>query len=429
MIMIIKKFGGSSIGSPERMQRVIKLITSEIIESKKYLVVLSAIGGVTDILESINTDSEYSFYTEKLKSFYLSFTKELFDKEHIKEAKEIINDSLLNIKSAREKNDYKSVLAEGELFSTKIFYLLCQQNALNANLYKATDILKIDENEIPDYNQIYDKLKSSLISAPSFNIIQGFICRNHKGETDNLKRGGSDYSAAIYGAALNADKIEIWSDIDGVHNCDPRFVENTKPIAELDYEEAAEMAYFGAKVLHPSTLLPARKNNIPVLLKNTLKPKKPGTLIHAVKSEKGIRAIAAKDNITVIRIQSDRMLMAYGFLSKVFEVFSKYKTPIDMITTSEVAVAMTIDNDSMANEIIMELSDFGKVEIEKNQCIVSVIGKMKKEDRGYGKMVFDALADIPVSMISYGASEHNISILLKSEDKVKTLNKLHSELL
>jgi aspartate kinase len=429
--MIVKKFGGSSIGSPQRIKNVLNLIKSDLSSSDKFLIVLSAIGGVTDLLEQIiHSKSNIQTHIDKLQSLYFDFIKELFDDKIFRNmAYDYVNNSNLEIIKAKQNNLENEILAQGELISTYFFKLICESENQNAILLNALEILKLENEDQVNLKALNKSLKDNFKSEVELFIIQGFICRDSFNNISNLKRGGSDYSASLFGAALMAEKIEIWSDIDGVHNSDPRFVDNTKAISELTYDEAAEMAYFGAKVLHPSTLLPARDKNIPVFLKNTLKPEKKGTIIHSFEAEKGIRAIAAKDNISVIRIKSDRMLLAYGFLSKIFEIFSKYKTPIDMITTSEVAVAVTIDDNGNLNNILKELKTFGSIEVDENQCIVSVIGRMEKSDSGYGKKVFDALSNIPISMISYGASEHNVSILINSEDKIESLRSLHSFLL
>jgi len=287
--------------------------------------------------------------------------------------------------------------------------------------------MHLNEDGEPDLNDINKKI-APLIKEDAIYITQGFICKNHAGQTDNLKRGGSDYSASLIGAAINADEVQIWTDIDGMHNNDPRVVDNTRPISQLTFDEAAELAYFGAKILHPSSILPAQQKGVPVKLKNTLDPQAAGTTISNLSNEADIKAIAAKDGITAIKIKSTRMLLAHGFLRRIFEVFEKYKTSIDMITTSEVAVSLTIDNDKNLNEIVKELENFGHVEIDKQQTIVCLVGAMVSQKQGVLKKIFDALSDVPVRMVSYGGSKNNISLLINSDHKSRALNNLNDGL-
>lgn len=422
--MIVRKFGGSSIGTPDRMRNVLSLIQGS---TEQQLLVLSAVGGVTDrLIEIYHSKSKKSI--ETLSLFYKNYVLELLhtpDKRKL--ALDYIQESLFHVENEWDNIDL--ILSQGELVSTYLFSLLASENTISNQLIYSPEILELDEEENISLQHLSMKLSSVLKDDIDLYIAQGFICTNHLGSISNLKRGGSDYSASLFGAALEVDRIEIWSDIDGVHNNDPRFVEGTTSIESLSYEEAAEMAYFGAKVLHPSTLLPARERQIPVVLKNTLKPDQRGTRIQSSTSEKGIRAIAAKDGIIAIRIRSDRMLLAFGFLSKVFDVFFRHRTSIDMITTSEVAVSMTIDNPENLHAIVHDLENFGHVEVEHQQCIVSVIGRMETSDSGYGQQIFDALEHIPIRMISYGASQNNVSILVNSNDKVKALNTLHKSIL
>jgi len=290
--------------------------------------------------------------------------------------------------------------------------------------------MRIDKSLEPDEYYIKENLKRELAQYPYQNIFitQGYICRNAFGETDNLKRGGSYYSASLIGAQLEADEIQIWTDIDGFHNNDPRYVEKTYPIKELSFDEAAELAYFGAKILHPSSVLPAKVKNIPVWLKNTLQPQEPGTLITEKLIEGEIKAVAAKDGITAIKIKSGRMLLAHGFLRRVFEVFERYETPIDMITTSEIAVSVTIDNPKYLAQIKKELESYAKVEVDIDQTIICAVGNLIAEEKGIALKVIQALEDIPLRMISYGGSKHNISVLVNSKDKVSALNELNNKL-
>ena len=327
-------------------------------------------------------------------------------------------------------NEEKAFLAQGELLSTALFYFHLQEINIPSALLPALNFMRIDENSEPDMNYIAHNLSAELAKYPNNKlfITQGFICRNPAGEVDNLKRGGSDYTASLIGGAIVADEVQIWTDIDGMHNNDPRIVKKTFPIRELTFEEAAELAYFGAKILHPSTITPAKLKGVPVRLKNTMEPSAYGTLIADKTSDREIKAIAAKDNLTAIYIHSTRMLNAYGFLRKVFEVFEKYKTPVDMITTSEVAVSVTIDSDTHLNEIIAELNNIASVEVEHDQTIVSIVGnEIAKTDAVLTKL-FQAINEIPVTMVSYGGSPHNISLLIPSEHKVKTLQLINKGL-
>jgi aspartate kinase len=325
----------------------------------------------------------------------------------------------------------RAILAQGELISTALFTLLMQEEGFNALLLPALDFMKIDADKMPDNRFIKTKLNEIIASSTraDYYITQGFICRNELGEIDNLQRGGSDYTATLIGAAINSNEVQIWTDIDGFHNNDPRFVENTKRVDVLSFNEAAELAYFGAKILHPQTVLPAKNNNIPVRLKNTMNPPDPGTLITAESKGAGIKAVAAKDGITAIKIRSGRMLNAYGFMKNIFEIFEYFKTSVDMVTTSEVAVSVTIDNPKHLEEIVNELKEYGDVEVDKNQTIVCIVGNMIAEEKGFAAKVFIALENVPIRMISYGGSRHNISVLVNTNDKKETLNALSEKLL
>ena len=289
--------------------------------------------------------------------------------------------------------------------------------------------MRIDENEEPDTAAIEKGLRLELKKHKSkLYITQGYICRNTFGEIDNLKRGGSDYTATLIGAALRSYEVQIWTDIDGMHNNDPRIVDQTEPVTEMSFDEAAELAYFGAKILHPTCILPAQKMNVPVRLLNTMQAQAPGTLISGKPPVDRITAIAAKDGITAINIRSGRMLLAYGFLRSVFEVFERYKTPIDMITTSEVAISLTIDQPKHLVEIVQELEDFGTVHVDADQSIICVVGSFSGEKKGYARMIFESLSDIPIRMISYGGSENNVSVLVDSKYKKEALIALNKGL-
>jgi len=325
----------------------------------------------------------------------------------------------------------RSLVAQGELISTALFTLLMQESGYNALLLPALDFMKIDNDKMPESYYIKGKLNGILKSCPKadYYITQGFICINEAGEIDNLQRGGSDYTATLIGAALNSEEVQIWTDIDGFHDNDPRYVENTRKVDTLSFNEASELAYFGAKILHPQTVLPAMMNDIPVRLKNTMNPSDPGTLITSENKTKGIKAVAAKDGITAIKIRSGRMLNAYGFIKNIFEIFEFFKTSIDMITTSEVAVSLTIDDPKHLKEIVAELKEYGNVEIDHNQTIVCIVGNMIAEEKGFAAKVFSALEEIPIRMISYGGSRNNISVLVNTNDKKVTLQALSSRLL
>jgi len=327
-------------------------------------------------------------------------------------------------------NEEKAILAQGELLSTALFFFYLQETGINTTLLSALNFMRIDENDEPNLAYIEKNLETELSKYPdtSLFITQGYICRNAFGEIDNLKRGGSDYSASIIGAAINADEVQIWTDIDGMHNNDPRIVAKTHAIHELSFDEAAELAYFGAKILHPTCILPAQKRNIPVLLKNTMQPEAKGTLISNVTSGEGIKAVAAKDGICAINIKSDRMLFAHGFLRAVFEIFERYRTSIDMITTSEIAVSLTIDNPKFLKEIIKELGEFANVTVEQDQTIICIVGNIPKDKAGYGFKVLEAFKDIPLRMVSYGGSANNISVLINSKHKKEALVALNERL-
>lgn len=435
--MIVRKFGGTSVGSPEQMKRVCKIIN----DNHNQIVVLSAISGITNKLVKI---AEYLYKRENenaiseidsMTSFYHDFANQLLEIEHYRnQAHEIIDLRNDFLKSFTRKMfnilQEKALVADGELISTALFSLYLQEKNISSTLIPALNFMRIDKDLEPDEFYIGENLKREIEKESHIQtfITQGFICRNAYGEVDNLKRGGSDYTATIIGAAIQAEKVEIWSDIDGVHNNDPRFVENTKSLTHLSFDEAAELAYFGAKVLHPSSLQPARKADIPVLLKNTMIPELEGTIINTELGSLGIKAIAAKDGITTIRIKSGRMLMAYGFLRKVFEIFEIYKTSIDMITTSEVAISVTIDDTKFLDAIIEDLQKFAIVEVENNQSIIAIVGNMATNQKGYASLVFSALENIPLKMISYGASNHNISLVVDTSQKVDALNSLQNHL-
>jgi aspartate kinase len=435
--MKILKFGGTSVGSPERMMRLMDIINP----AEEQIVVLSAVSGTTNSLVEISVKllkedkQEALNLINALYEKYKLFVLELLPVEeyqlqgvevidyHFKFLSSLANDIFTPIEE-------KIVLAEGELLSTTLYHIYLKSVGISSVLLPALDFMKIDEDNEPDVNFTTLHLKPLLANHKGNNlfITQGFICRNSFGEVDNLRRGGSDYTASLIGAAILAEEIQIWTDIDGMHNNDPRIVKGTKPIARLSFDEAAELAYFGAKILHPQSVFPAQKYRIPVRLLNTMEPKASGTLIAAESDGGSIKSIAAKDGITAIKIQSSRMLLAYGFLRRVFEIFERYKTPIDMITTSEVAVSLTIDFTDNLAKIVKELHAFGTVEIDQDQSIVCVVGDFGAEKHGYAARVLDALKHIPIRMISYGGSNYNISVLINTPDKTEALRSLHNRL-
>ena len=431
------KFGGTSVGKPQRMHEVASLITKD---SEPKIVVLSALSGTTNSLVEIGnclSNAEKIKAKEnidKLEAHYRSFVRELLSKEEfVAKADVVLNEhfEFLNIITKISFSDAlsKDILAQGELMSTKLFSIYLEQQNIDHQYLPALDFMCIDEHEEPKLETISEKLKEILKpSTKKIFITQGYICRNAKGEVDNLKRGGSDYTASLVAAAINAIVCEIWTDIDGMHNNDPRIVEKTRAIEQLSFEEAAELAYFGAKILHPTCIWPAQQENVPVKLLNTMQPEAAGTVITKEAGSVGVKAVAAKDGITVIKIKSSRMLLAYGFLSKVFKVFEKYKTSIDMVTTSEVAVSVTIDNDQFLDLIIEELKPFGLIETENNQTIVSIVGNEIAQTKDVLKQLFDAIASIPVTMVSYGGSAHNISLLIPADYKKQTLQLLNKGL-
>ena len=435
--MKIMKFGGTSVGNPDRMKALIPLINDD----EKKIVVLSAMAGTTNSLVEISNLlyddnlNEAAEKNEKLRSKYHQVVDELFNEENIKvEGHNLIDSHFDHISNFAQgvftKLKEKSILAKGELLSTALFHLLLKEQNVKSILLPALSFMRIDKDGEPDSFYIEENIERELKNCPPENIIitQGFICRNAHGEIDNLKRGGSDFTASLIGAAVNASEIQIWTDINGFHNNDPRFVENTKVIRELSFDEAAELAYFGAKILHPSSVNPARIKNIPVRLKNTMEPADPGTLITLTSVLQDYKAVAAKDGISVLRIRSDRMLMAYGFLRKVFEIFEAYRTPIDMITTSEVAVSITIDNSEFIKQIAKELKDLGSVEVEENQTIVCVVGDFRTERTGSAPEIFEALDTIPLKMISYGGSPNSLSLLIDTSNKIEALRLLSKHL-
>lgn len=434
--MKVLKFGGTSVGSAQRMKDVAKLIVGE-----KNLIVLSAMSGTTNSLVEI---SDYLYkknpdganeIINKLSQKYFGHIDELYATEEYKEkARELVTFHFDHIRSFTKDLftlfEEKVVLAQGELISTGMMNLYLQEQGVNSVLLPALDFMRTDKNAEPDPVYIKEKLNRLLEenAGADLYITQGYICRNAYGEIDNLQRGGSDYTASLIGAAIKAEEIQIWTDIDGMHNNDPRFVKGTSPVRHLHFEEAAELAYFGAKILHPTCILPAKINNIPVRLLNTMQPDAPGTLISNATEKGKIKAVAAKDNITAIKIKSGRMLLATGFLRKVFETFENYQTPIDMVTTSEVGVSVTIDNCKHLDEIVNDLKKYGTVSVDEDMVIVCVVGDLEWENVGFEDSIIHAMKDVAVRMISYGGSNYNVSLLVKASDKQCALQALSDHL-
>ena len=430
--MVVLKFGGTSVGSAERLKALPELIDRK----EKVIVVLSAMSGITNLLVSIvenslsNNIAEAKDTLNEVKSKFTNTASILFSDENVKIANEKILERIEIISSNinEDVGEGKIILAQGELITTEMFSFYLETIGIDNQLLMATDFMLLDEHSEPNEKELPILLENVMLEDENLFITQGFIAKNMNGELDNLKRGGSDYSASLIGAALDVRAIEIWTDIDGFHNNDPRFVDDTHPIEYLSFDEAAELAYFGAKILHPASVIPARKKSIPVWLKNTMLPRAFGTLISNNYLSPGIKAVAAKDGITTIRIQSGRMLQAHGFLKRVFEVFDKYKTPIDVITTSEVAVSLTIDNTCRLHEIADELMDFGRVKVRKECSIVSIVGhQITTTPRSITK-IYESFEHIPTHMISFGGSSNNITFVIDTENKTLALQTLNNHL-
>ena len=436
--MKVMKFGGTSVGSPERMKGVASLVTES---GEPTFIVLSAMSGTTNSLVEIS-DYLYKKNPEganevinNLEKKYMQHVEELYSTEEMKQTTREFLQGEFNYLRSFTKDlftsfEEKSIVAQGEMMSTNMVVNYLKEQGVKAVLLSALDFMRTDKNAEPDPQYIKEKLAAIMEQNEGYQIYitQGFICRNAYGEIDNLQRGGSDYTASLIGAALPADEIQIWTDIDGMHNNDPRVVEHTEAVRQLNFEEAAELAYFGAKILHPTCVQPAKYAGIPVRLKNTMDPKADGTIIDNVIVRGKIKAVAAKDNITAIKIKSSRMLLATGFLRKVFEIFESYQTPIDMIATSEVGVSMSIDNDAHLNDIVNELKKYGTVTVDSDMCIICVVGDLDWSNVGFETLATDAMKNIPVRMISYGGSNYNISFLIKEKDKKQALQNLSNVL-
>jgi aspartate kinase len=435
--MLILKFGGTSVGSAQRIKDLVKLT----VNADHKIVVLSAMSGTTNCLVDISAAlyaknvQKAKELIENLKQKYLKEISELYSKPgSIVKAEQLVKNHFNYISAFTldmfTSNEEKAILAQGELLSTAMFHYYLEEIGVESALLPALNFMRIDDNDEPDPAYIEKHCLEELKKHPGQKlfITQGYICRNAFGEIDNLKRGGSDYTASLIGAAIRSSEIQIWTDIDGMHNNDPRFVSKTHPIKQLSFDEAAELAYFGAKILHPTCILPAQKRNVPVRLKNTMQPEAEGTLIANITTNEGIKAVAAKDGITALNIKSERMLLAHGFLRAVFEIFERHKTSIDMITTSEVAVSLTIDNDRFLTEILKELKEIAQVEVDENQTIICIVGQLPRDKAGYGFKVLEALKDIPLRMVSYGGSLNNISVLVHGNLKKEALVALNKGL-
>ena len=436
--MKVMKFGGTSVGSPARMKEVTKLVTKS---GEPVFVVLSAMSGTTNSLVEI---SNYLYkknpeganeVINQLERKYLKHIDELYETDAMKtQIREFLASEMDYLRSFTKELftsfEEKSIVAQGELISTNMVVAYMQEQGIKAVLLNALDFMRTDKNSEPDPVYIKEKLGAIMEKneGQQVYITQGFICRNAYGEIDNLQRGGSDYTASLIGAAINAEEIQIWTDIDGMHNNDPRVVDKTQPVHQLHFEEAAELAYFGAKILHPTCVQPAKYSGIPVRLLNTMEPEAEGTTISNHTEYGKIKAVAAKDNIIAIKIKSSRMLLATGFLRKVFEIFESYQTPIDMVCTSEVGVSMSIDNSAHLGEIVDELKKYGTVTVDTGMCIICVVGDLDWSNIGFETQVMDALKNIPVRMISYGGSNYNISFLIREEDKKRALQSLSDTL-
>ena len=431
------KFGGTSVGSAQRMKHVASLIN----DGEDKIVVLSAMSGTTNSLVEIcgylanNNPEGANEVINKLEGLYKKHINELYSTEEYKQqtaalVKEVFDYLRSFTKQLFTSVEERIILAQGEIISTNMVTNYLKEQGISAHLIAALDYMRTDKNGEPDAAYIKEKITDVLAHSPKAQIYitQGFICRNINGEIDNLQRGGSDYTASLIGAAVGASEIQIWTDIDGMHNNDPRIVEGTTPVRHLHFEEAAELGYFGAKILHPTCVQPAKFANIPVKLLNTMEPEAPGTTINNDADPGIIKAVAAKENITAIKIKSSRMLLAHGFLRKVFEIFESYQTSIDMICTSEVGVSMSIDNTKHLNEIVHDLKKYGTVTIDHNMCIICVVGDMDWENIGFEARAMDAMRDIPVRMISFGGSNYNISFLIKESDKKRALQALQDKL-
>ena len=437
--MRVLKFGGTSVGSADRINEVIDLLEQR---KEEQIVVLSAMSGTTNDLVQISStirDGRKEEAGQLLDEFEDKYVRVLTDlyvrKDDRDTARDLIRPCVTMIREIlgqsspfTEVND-REICAQGELISTRLFSHMCDIRGIHTALIPALNFISLNQQGEPDLERIEKDIQPYLDLIDEdckILITQGYICRDHEGQVTNLKRGGSDYTATIIGSVVRASEVQIWTDIDGVHNNDPRVVQHTSPVRKLSYREAAELAYFGAKILHPTCVLPVEVAKVPLRLKCTMEPDALGTLISEEPSLLPVTAIASKSGIIALEIRSHRMLNAYGFLTQVFQVFEKYRTSVDMITTSEVSVSLTIEDDSFLDAIIDELGQIAEVEVTQNHAIVCIVGNALYEDNRYVKEIFGLLEDIPIRMVSLGGSRHNISVLIPQEDRAKALQNLHS---
>ncbi len=436
--MKVMKFGGTSVGTAERMKGVAKLVTRS---GEPTFVVLSAMSGTTNSLVEIS-DYLYKKNPEgaqevinQLEKKYMGHVEELYSTDEMKKKTAEFLRKEFNYLRTFTKDTFTSfeekiVVAQGEVMSTNMVTNYLNEQGVKTVLLDALTFMRTDKNSEPDMPFIKENLDRVMRTHQGYQIYitQGFVCKNAYDEVDNLQRGGSDYTASLIGAAMMSDEIQIWTDIDGMHNNDPRIVEKTDAVHQLNFEEAAELAYFGAKILHPTCVQPAKYAGVPVRIKNTMDPDAEGTVIDNVLVRGKIKAVAAKDNITAIKVKSSRMLLATGFLRKVFEIFETYSTPIDMVTTSEVGVSVTIDKTANLTKIMDELKKYGTVTVDSDMCIICVVGDLDWSNIGFETLVTDAMQNIPVRMISYGGSNYNISFLIREQDKKRALQNLSAKL-
>lgn len=429
------KFGGTSVGTAERIKHVATLIQ----DGERNIVVISAMGSTTNVLVDIancfyhKEPDEAKHILEQMRQGYAAEIDKLYDKPETKEKAQALIDSCLDTVWSFAKGpftmfDEKTIVAQGELMSAGMVAFYLEEQGVPAVHLPALDFMRITKDSEPDMEYIEHKLQMRLDPYPEtlIFITEGFICRNAFGEIDNLLRGGSDYSASIIGAAIHAREIQIWTDIDGLHNNDPRFVRHTVPVRQLNFDEAAKLAHFGAKILHPECIEPAKRYNIPVRLLNTFTPDAPGTLISNFAEKGRIKAVAAKDGIIYIKILSMRVYPNPEFLNRVFDSFARYRVPVDLISTSEASVSVAVEENKCPMDAIHAIERFALIQIDRGMVIVCVVGDLEWQNIGFEARIINALKDIPIRMISYGGSSSNVSLVLRASDKVRALEALNS---
>jgi len=435
--MKILKFGSASIATADKMKNVANII----MDGRNNIIVLSSMRGTAEALAEIS-DYLYKKNQEgaieiinRLEKTYRELIQSLYSEDNTKvKAEEIVSAKFDYIRTYTKDLftlfEERVVMAQGELLSSELFHLYLTERGVNVILLPALDFMRTDKNSSPDPVYIKDKLTALLNAAEGTDlyITQGYVCRNAYGEIDDLRKGGSDYTASLIGVAVGADEIQIWADVDVMQNNDPRYVVGTRAISQLNFDEAAELAYFGTKILHPSSILPAKLADIPVSLKNIEQPNASGTLISNETEARAIKAVAAKDNITAIKIKSGRMLLAHGFLRRVTEVFENYQTSIDMLATSEIGLSLTIDDDRNLQLILDDLKKYGTVSVDADMVIISVIGDLESEDTSFAANILNAVKGISIRMISYGGSKYNFSFLIARKDKERALQILNDKL-